>query len=100
MNKRYLWSLGLGILTFLNPASAAGVDWNDDHPLTLPPVGARQLRILSPSVLELTLVTTKPPDPARPQQWDFVGADLQLHLPAPTEFRVSVGGLGGAHGVA
>src|SRR5690606_3094480 len=37
----------------------------DDNPLVLPEVGDYRLRILSSTVLELTLITTKQPDPAR-----------------------------------
>src|SRR5438445_4369834 len=86
----YLWSLVLGVWSFLSLAWAADVAWTDDDPLALLPVGAHQLRVLSPSVLELTLITTKPPDPARPHPWDLVDANLQPHLPAPAEFSVSV----------
>lgn len=59
----------------------------DEQPLTLPKLGDHQLRILSPNTLELTLVTTKEPDPAQPQQWNFA-----TKLPAAAEFQVSVGG--------
>jgi hypothetical protein len=55
----------------------------------MPPVGAYQLRILSPTLLELTLVTTKEPDPAPVKQWDFVDSSGQPHLPSPSEFSVT-----------
>src|SRR6266404_1816777 len=58
----FLWILVLGIWRFPPVAFGAEVVWTDDRPLSLPPVGARQLRVLSPSLLELTLVTTKLPD--------------------------------------
>jgi hypothetical protein len=79
-------------------ASSATLAWTGDSPLALPAIGAFQLRVLSPSVLELSLVTTKPPEPARPEQWDFVDANLQLHLPPPAEFCVSVSGPDGDDG--
>ena len=53
----------------------------DDQPLRLPPVGSYQLRILAPSLLELTLVTTKSPDPAPVSQWNFVDGEGRAHLP-------------------
>src|SRR6266436_6076998 len=86
--------LELGSRSFVPVAFGADVDWTDDRPLSLPPVDGRQLRVLSPSLLELTLITSKPPDPARPPEWDFVDANLQLHLPSPAQFRVTVAGGG------
>src|SRR5712671_3925853 len=84
--------LEFGVWSLLAVAAGPDLSWTDDRPLALPPVGAHQLRVLSPTILELTLVTTKLPDPARPQQWDFVDAKSQLHLPPPAEFSVSVTG--------
>ncbi|MEO6183795.1 MAG: glycoside hydrolase family 9 protein [Verrucomicrobiota bacterium] len=63
----------------------------DDNFLEMPAVGANGLRILSPTLLELTLITTKEPAPARPTQWDFVGNNSQLQTPAPDKFAVNVG---------
>jgi hypothetical protein len=65
---------------------------SDDQPLRLPLVGSYQLRILAPALLELTLVTTKPPDPAPPSQWDFVDAQGQPRLPGESQFAVSAEG--------
>jgi hypothetical protein len=65
---------------------------SDDEPLRLPPVGSYQLRVLTPTILELTLVTTKPPDPAPVSQWDFVDAGGQCHLPDGANFVVSANG--------
>jgi hypothetical protein len=64
----------------------------DTPSLSLPQVGDHELRCLSPTVLELTLVTTKEPDPAPPKEWNFVDAGGQLHLPQPGEFLVTVHG--------
>ena len=50
------------------------------------------MRCLSPAVLELTLITTKQPDPAFPDQWNFVDRDNHLHLPATNEFVVTIAG--------
>jgi hypothetical protein len=65
---------------------------SDDQPAQLPPVGSYQLRILSPTLLELTLVTTKKPDRARPEQWNFVDEKETYHLPDPATFEVKAGG--------
>src|SRR5690349_650610 len=59
--------------------------------LEMPAVGAHRLRILAPTVLELSLVTTKPPN-GRVEAWDFVAEDSTLHLPKVATFRVLVNG--------
>ena len=41
-------------------------------------IGSCGLRIISPTMLELTLVNTKSPEPARVIQWDFVGENFVL----------------------
>ncbi|HEX4121008.1 MAG TPA: glycoside hydrolase family 9 protein [Verrucomicrobiae bacterium] len=64
---------------------------SDDQPLRMPLVGAHQLRVLSPTLLELTLITTKDPDPATVTQWDFVDVSGQTRLPAPGDFAVTSG---------
>ncbi|MEW6304978.1 MAG: glycoside hydrolase family 9 protein [Verrucomicrobiota bacterium] len=53
--------------------------------------GDCELRVIAPGVLELTLITTKPPDPARVTHWDFAGTD-GLRLPGPQEFQVTADG--------
>jgi len=62
-----------------------------NNPLRLPEVGDYGLRILSPTILELTLITTKDPAPALPREWNFVGTNLQSHLPSPADFQVTSG---------
>src|SRR5207248_2829921 len=62
---------------------------SDDQPLAMPSVGAHQLRVLSPNLLELTLITTQKPDsPAT--VWNFVGASDKVHLPGISKFTVTV----------
>ena len=80
----------LSILTFRSPAAPSSLP--DEPTLELPAPGACQLRILSPTILELTLITTKPPDPAPVQTWDFVSTNGQLHLPDAKEIDVKAGG--------
>lgn len=79
-------------LLFSLSLRAAELIISDDSPLQMPPPGAHQLRVLSPSVLELTLITTKQPDPATVQEWNFIGADGQPHLPTAADFAISVDG--------
>src|SRR5437867_3665126 len=70
---------------------AADLHLPDEPTLQLPPVGGYQLRVLSPTVLELTLITTKPPDPAPVDHWNFADTNGQLHLPDVKEFVVKAG---------
>src|SRR5688572_15992038 len=60
---------------------------SDDQPLELPRVGDHQLRIVAPDTLELTLITTKEPDPASVTVWDFAPK-----VPEPSEFQVIAAG--------
>jgi len=60
----------------------------DNPSLELPPVGAHQLRLITPRILELTLVTTKPPPPAAPEQWNFIAQNGPTRLPAADDFQV------------
>ncbi|HEX5222071.1 MAG TPA: glycoside hydrolase family 9 protein [Verrucomicrobiae bacterium] len=63
----------------------------DESSLVPPAVGFNQLRILTPTVLELTLITTKSSN-ARPAQWNFVSGNGQLSLPPTNDFVVTVAG--------
>jgi len=65
---------------------------DDANPLTLPKPGAHELRILTPRVLELTLITTKEPAPAPIQQWNFIATNGSARLPSASEFSVMRGG--------
>ena len=64
---------------------------SDDNPLAMPPVGAHQLRILSPNLLELTLITTKKAD-SDVAVWNFVDQSGKAILPGTKEFSVAVNG--------
>ena len=65
---------------------------SDDAPLEMPPVGAHELRVLSPTLLELTLITTKNSQTAPVNAWDFVDPNRRAHLPGADEFMVFTGG--------
>ncbi|MGC8638367.1 MAG: glycoside hydrolase family 9 protein [Isosphaeraceae bacterium] len=53
----------------------------------LPAVGAHHLWILTPTMLELSLVTTERPG-GRPETWDFADKNAVPRLPEPGRFRV------------
>ncbi len=76
---------------FPNQPKTAAAEITDNNFLEMPAVGANGLRILSPTLLELTLITTKAPDPAKLQQWDFVTRDSRLMAPAADNFAVIAG---------
>ncbi len=61
------------------------------NPLRLPKPGDSELKVLSPDTLELTLITTKEPDPARAAWWDFVDSKGVARMPSAQEFAVSAG---------
>src|SRR5580765_7234617 len=82
----------IGPMVFLcHSLCAEGARISDDQPLTLPEPASYQLRVLTPSLLELTLITTKKTDTSKIEQWDFLGKDGAAKLPAQTEFAVSIG---------
>lgn len=64
---------------------------DDNNPLSMPPIGAHGLRVLTPRILELTLITTKEPDQEL-TKWNFVRGHSRVDLPASHEFLVRVNG--------
>lgn len=62
--------------------------------LRLADPGDYQLRILSSNLLELTLITTKAPDPAPVTEWNFVTPTGTLNLPPASQFEVTIDGRG------
>ncbi|HZO85780.1 MAG TPA: glycoside hydrolase family 9 protein, partial [Verrucomicrobiae bacterium] len=69
--------------------AVANVDYTD---LALPRPGDYTLHILSPNVLELVLINTKAPDPARVDSWDLVNGGTQFQAPQPSAFLVTANG--------
>ncbi|MFN7139353.1 MAG: cellulase N-terminal Ig-like domain-containing protein, partial [Limisphaerales bacterium] len=69
-------------------AQSRELEIRDDQPLHLPQIGATGLRIISPTVLELTLITSKAADSSRLSEWDFV-QDNAFHPPPVTEIEVT-----------
>jgi hypothetical protein len=62
--------------------------------LRLPQPGEIALRILAPTLLEVTRIGSKSPDPARVDSWDLADAAGGLHAPAPEQVAVTVAGQG------
>src|SRR6185369_1641847 len=58
--------------------------------LALPAVADHALKVISPTILEVSLITTKDPDPAPIGQWNFVSDNFGLTLPDVLKFRVEV----------
>jgi hypothetical protein len=95
----FLWRLGaiafagatIWLWTRL-PTQGADTTIDDGQPLRLPEVGASGARLLAPTLLELTFVTTKAPDPARPDRMDFVDPAGRSRLPKASDFAVSCDG--------
>src|SRR5262245_9928393 len=83
--------IAIGLLLLPSVARSESVI-PDAASLTLPAPGAHQLRICSENVLELTLISTKKPDPAGVDQWNFADSGGRTRLPPPTEFQVLVDG--------
>jgi len=81
--------VALGCLISLGCTGSDQTNVNENS-LIPPSVGFNQLRVISPTVLELTLITTKPAN-SRPAQWNFVSGTGQLNLPPATEFVVTAG---------
>ena len=60
--------------------------------LTAPKPGDQTLRILSPNLLELVLINTKQPDPARVDNWDWVDDQGNFIPPDLSSVKVIVNG--------
>ncbi len=60
--------------------------------LEQPIAGDHELRIISPMVLELTRLSTKQPDPAKMDVWNFADANGNASLPDAARFAVTVNG--------
>ncbi len=69
---------------------ATDLQLTDDEPLRLPAAGSYQLRILAPTLLELTCVSAVKQGAERPEQWDFVNRNGQAQL--PQELTVAANG--------
>src|SRR3954469_15899798 len=73
-------------------STSIGSPMTDANPLAMPSIGDYGLRVLSPTVLELTLINSKDEDPARVPNWDYVSDTFSLNLPASSSFTVTANG--------
>src|SRR3954463_4967502 len=67
-----VWMAAFSFISSGNCATPAATRITDENPLATLEVGAYGLRVLSPTLLELTLVNTKDSISARVPNWDFV----------------------------
>src|SRR5688572_27775764 len=90
MDVRVFAAVGCSFL-FVSSVFSLDSPFDDSDALALPEIGEHGLRILSPTILELTLITTKARDPAPVNEWNFVDNNFKLNLPSSTEFAVHAG---------
>ena len=87
----HVWGvICLGLL-LLGGTAMAGVAITDSNPMRMPAVGDYGLRIISPTLLEVTLINTKALDPATVTNWNFVSSG-NLSAPAASSFAVTANG--------
>ena len=68
-----------------------GTSLLDDLSLQFPTPGMNGLHVLTPTMLELKLISTKAPDPAQVAQWNFVNS-FSFAPPALNSFTVTANG--------
>src|SRR2546428_5946585 len=92
MKKILITAIGLTLLGIAGPEARAldisSVDYAWPEP---PKVGDNTLHVLNSTLLELKLINTKGPDPARVSQWDFV-RNAQFVAPSTRSFAVTANG--------
>ena len=64
----------------------------DDTMLQLPKVGDHALHILTPTLLEMDLITSKAADPASVTNWNLVNASADFVTPSASALAVTVNG--------
>lgn len=74
-----------------SPLRAEGYGVTGNNPLSMAEVGSGGLRVLSPNVLEITLINSRAPDPAGQERLSL--ADYAKLAPSPSEFVVRVNGV-------
>ncbi len=78
----------LALLMLQSASGAVGLDPD----IRTSQIGDHALRILSPNLLELFLVNTKQPDPARVDSWDWVNGQQLFVAPDLSRIKVAVNG--------
>jgi hypothetical protein len=91
MKRFYFWLTACILVALpVSAQDAPAFTYNpNENFLAMPPVGGQWLRVLSPTVLEVTRITTKQPD-APPAEWDFVDENGKARLPEAAAFQVMV----------
>jgi hypothetical protein len=89
-----IWRIFLAALLLTSPVFSQLPDygWTSTNSLAMPQVGEHGLRVLSPTLLELTLVTTQAKQGGPVDRWDFVGENFTPRIPPATAFRVTAAG--------
>jgi hypothetical protein len=90
--KQLLILFVLCLFTVISLEAAEPAFIQDSDALRVPYPGLSRLRVISPSILELEMINTKPADPDPVESWNFVDADGNFAAPDPTQFQVLVDG--------
>jgi hypothetical protein len=85
-------AIAIGTAIGLANFARGGTSDVDDTALQLPLPGDCLLHVLSPQLLELTMINAKQPDPAPVSCWNFVSSSGQVTKPAAADFSVVVNG--------
>ncbi len=96
-NTTWSWILkrlfALGVCLFaLAAVGQAGVQLNDINPMRMPAIGDYGVRVLTPTLIEVTYINTKAKDPATVADWNFVDSSGNLSAPSTSEFTVTANG--------
>jgi len=89
LSASFIWIAAYFFIASDSQVKADGALLTDVNPLAMPTIGSYGLRVISPTVLELTWINTKDADPARVTTWDFVSDTFALTLPAVSQFTVT-----------
>ncbi len=82
----------LGIFLWFNGGGSSVAGAFDDMSLQAPQPDEHRLRILTPTLLELAIITTKQPNPANVERWNWVNGAGEFALPDLSSIRVVVDG--------
>ncbi len=74
------------------PTTGTPVTNSENAFARIPEVGDHELRVLTPTVLELRRIVLKQPDPATFADWNFVDTNGNFSAPATNNFAVTVNG--------
>ncbi|MDB6027914.1 MAG: N-terminal ig-like domain of cellulase [Verrucomicrobiales bacterium] len=95
-NTNRLWILkrlfALGVCLFALCALGRAGALTDVNPMRMPAIGDYGVRVLTPTLLEVSFINTKAKDPATLSDWNFVDGSGNLSAPATSEFAVTANG--------